>query len=146
MHYKLNNIGALVNTGNVLYQGAALSAGAATAGTGLDLGVPPAQSLVITTCFAGTTGAPTTGTVTLAVESSPDNSTWATANDRSGAAITLAVTAANKIGAVNVDCQYLEPGDRYLRVTPTVAFTGGTAPTAYFTVTAILGGEDTLPT
>jgi hypothetical protein len=146
MHPKLNNIGAYVDTANVLYQGAALAAGAATAGTGLDLGLPPAQSLVITTCIAGTTGTPTTGSVTLAVESSPDNSTWATANDRAGAAVTLAVTVANKIGSVDVDCQYLTPGDRYLRVTPTVAFTGGTTPAAYFTVTATLGGEDTLPT
>jgi hypothetical protein len=146
MHPKLNNIGAYVDTTNVLYQGAALEAGAATAGTGLDLGLPPAQSLVITTCIAGTTGTPTTGTVTLAVEASPDNSTWATANDRSGSAITLATTVANAVGAVDVDCQYLPSGTRYLRVTPTVAFTGGTDPAAYFTVAATLGGEDTLPT
>jgi hypothetical protein len=143
MHPYHNNIGHLFDAENVAYQGAGLSAGAATAGTGVSLGT--ARSFVLSATFAGTTGSPTTSTVTFALESSADNSTWHTANDRDGNAVTLAVTAANKTGSVNVDTQYFTKGDLYVRVTPTVAFTGGTSPTAYFSANFILGGLETLP-
>lgn len=140
MHPKDNNLGYYINAENNAYQGAGLSSGAATAGSAVLLNGQ--RSFVLVGHFAGTTGTPTTASVTFALESSADGSTWHTCNNRDGNAVTLAVTAANKIGSVDVDTQYFTKGDDRVRVTPTVAFTGGTSPTASFVAGIVFSSQE----
>lgn len=141
MHYKDNNFGSRINVSGSAYQGAGLSAGAASAGAAVDL--EGQRSFKLVAHFAGTTGSPTTASATFALESSANGSTgWHAVNDRDGNAVTLAVTAAQKVNSVDVDTQYFTVGDAYIRVTPTVAFTGGTAPTASFVASLVMSSQE----
>jgi hypothetical protein len=130
MHPKQNNYPYLY-TSQVAYQGAALSAGAATGGSAVSLNLRGSFSVSCT--IAGVTGSPTAYSVTLALQSSNDGSTWRAINDKSGNAVTVQATNTAPHAVVAVDTQYMTIGDDRVRVVPTVAFTGGTSPTAYFT-------------
>jgi len=93
--------------------------------------------LVVATGAA--TGTPTTTSVTSKLQHSDDGSTsWTDLTDGAGPT----VAAASSIGSVGVD---LAGAKRFVRVSRTVAFTGGTTPTVGVASTVILGGADKLP-
>lgn len=140
MHPYDNNFGYLVNTENSVYQGAGLTSGAGAAGSAVLLDAQ--RSFVLTAHYAGVTGSPTATSISFALESSADGSAWHTCHDRDGNAITLVVTAAEKINSVNVDTQYFTVGDDRIRVTPTTTFTGGTSPTAYVAVSMAVSKQE----
>lgn len=135
MHPKSNNYGYLVNANTLAYQGSAMASGAGAAGSAVALNLR--ASFVLVCGIAGSTGAPTSGTVTLALQASTDGTTFAAVNDRDGNPVTLAVTLANGIGSVNVDTQYFPVGSTHIRVVPTVAFSGGTSPAVSFVASLI---------
>ncbi len=88
-------------------------------------------------------GAPTTTSVITKLQDSADNSTFADYKpDGVNVATTAALTAATTENGVNVD---LTAARRYIRAVTTVAFTGGTSPTALIHASVILGGEATVP-
>lgn len=136
MHPKSNNYGYLLNANALAYQGSAMASGAGAAGSAVALNLR--ASFVLVCGIAGSTGSPTSGSVTLALQASPDGSAgWAAVNDRDGNPVTLAVTLANGIGSVNVDTQYFPVGSTHIRVVPTVAFSGGTSPAVSFVASLI---------
>jgi hypothetical protein len=89
-------------------------------------------------------GAPSAVTVQSTLQHSSDNATWTnyTPDGAASAAQTSAVSAASTQTTLAVD---LSGANRYLRVVTTVAFTGGTSPTALIAANLVLGGEPLVP-
>jgi hypothetical protein len=88
------------------------------------------------------TGAPTTASVITKLQDSADNVTFADyLPDGANVAVLPALTAANAEGNLAVD---LTLARRFIRAVSTVAFTGGTTPTAFTVTGIILSGENTL--
>lgn len=87
-------------------------------------------------------GTPTTTSVITKLQDSADNSTFADyLPDGVNVATTTALTAANTENGLSVD---LTLARRYIRAVTTIAFTGGTSPTALVAGTVVLSGENTL--
>jgi len=86
-------------------------------------------------------GAPTTTSVITKVQDSADGSTFADYAPLSALSVvqaTTALTATNTDNSVNVN---LSSARRYIRAVTTVAFTGGTSPTALVSAIVMLSGE-----
>jgi hypothetical protein len=144
MHPKTNNSGYLLNAETLAYQGSALSAGVASAGSAVALNLR--GSFVLVCAIAGSAGTPTSGTVTLAVQAAPSTTSgdFVAVDDRDGNPVTLAVTLTDGIGSVNVDTQYFPAGSTHVRVVPTVALSGGSSPTVSFTASLVTESWDHL--
>ena len=87
-------------------------------------------------------GAPTTTSVITKLQDSADGSTFADYAPASANAVvqaTAAVTAANTDNSMSVN---LSSARRYIRAVTTVAFTGGTSPTALVAAMVLLSGEN----
>ena len=87
-------------------------------------------------------GAPPTTSVITQLQDSADGSTFADYAPASANAVvqaTAAVTAANTDNSVSVN---LSSARRYIRAVTTVAFTGGTSPTALVAAMVLLSGEN----
>lgn len=89
------------------------------------------------------TGAPTTSSSITKLQDSADNSTFADYVDPNTGVVatTAALSAANTDNTVAIS---LTSARRYIRAVTTVAFTGGTTPTAFVAADVILAGEDRL--
>ena len=104
-------------------------------GTGVDRrNYRYATAIVMT---GATTGSPTSFTTTGKLQESSDDSTY---TDISGATVSL--TAANKLGEINVA---LSDKARYIRLVISTDFTGGSSPTVQVAGAIILGGAKELP-
>lgn len=138
-----HNIGSLIaGVQSVNPQASAASAG--INGEAIDrVSHSMALSCVIHTETGAETGSPTGVSVQSTLQHSPDGNTWSNflydgVNTAQGSPITAASTAQD----YPVD---LSLADRFIRVTTSVAFTGGSSPTVGVVATVILGGENTLP-
>lgn len=91
------------------------------------------KSLVASVITGAVSGTPTATSMTIKVQhgSASDGSDMA---DVSGAAATI--TAADSVAEINVNCRGLK---RYVRVTETTTFTGGTTPAVLVGATISLG-------
>ena len=137
-----HNIGALLDTVTSVFP---QSSGAATInGSSIDRQAHSmALSCVLHQVAGAVGGAPTTTSVTTQLQHAPDNSTWTNfVPGATGSGATPAVTAADTGSSVSID---LASAYRYIRAVTTVAFTGGTSPTALVAADVILGGENTAP-
>lgn len=76
-------------------------------------------AVVVTTGAA--TGTPTSFTITVSIEDSPDNTNWT-----AYASSVVVASTVNSAAMGNVD---LRGADRYVRVSAVTAFVGGTTPT-----------------
>ena len=97
------------------------------------------DSCVLFVQAGAATGAPTT--LSLTAKLTECATSGGSYTDVPGAAIT-AITAVSTSARVNVD---LSGCLRYLKVSETVAFTGGTAPTLGAASSVVLGGADSYP-
>lgn len=87
-------------------------------------------------------GAPTTTSVITKLQDSADNSAFLDYKpDGVNVATNAALTAANTENSLSVD---LTLARRYIRAVTTVAFTGGTTPTALVAADVVLSGENTV--
>ena len=143
MHASMSNIGAYLKTAGASnavqgYSPAAVAAGT-TYGDAFD--VTGARSCVLTGMLGSATGAPTTQSVALSLESAlPTGSTWvAVANS------TFTLDTDETAKEVDVNLMALTSGHTRLRVKAVVAFTDGTTPKALVGATVALGGYDNLP-
>ncbi len=87
-------------------------------------------------------GAPTTTSVITKLQDSADNTTfadYAPANQNSVVQACAALTATNTDNTANIN---LSSARRYIRAVTTVAFTGGTSPTALVAATLVIAGEN----
>lgn len=132
--FQSTNIGALIKA--VFGVAPAAQSAGAVSGAAIDrLGY---LSCVLAVITGAVTGSPSAQSATCQIEHSDDGlSNWGAL---SGAQV--AVTAANSIGQVDVD---LSGAKRYIRVTNTTAFTGGSGPTLASGAAVILGGAEKLP-
>jgi hypothetical protein len=90
-------------------------------------------------------GAPSTTSVVTKLQDSADNSSfadYAPANQNNVVQACAALTATNTDNAVGIN---LSSARRYIRAVTTVAFTGGTAPTALVAATLVVAGENLVP-
>lgn len=141
-----NNIGALYKADNLGLVPAAQSA-VSRQGTALAPNTWGSGTLVGLTGAA--TGTPTALSVTYGLETR-DASTapagpWVALNDADGNPVEVEVTTASTIAEVDFDLQYVPEGHTEMRVTETVAFTGGTTPTVLSGAVLVLGGASSLP-
>lgn len=97
------------------------------------------DSLVATVITGAISGTPTTTAMAIKVQHGAA-SDGSDAADVSGA--TGAITAADSVAQVDVDCRALK---RYVRVTETTTFTGGTTPAVLVGATISLGQASTGP-
>ncbi len=89
------------------------------------------------------TGSPTTTSVTVTLQDSADNSSWAAYQpDGANNATLAALTAATTEGELDID---LSLARRYIRASAVVAFTGGTSPAVSHYAVVTLGGESSQP-
>lgn len=143
MNPRQNDIGHYIKTNNNSIPIQNVNAGSDVNGTGFDRqgygsGVMQAQT-------GSATGSPSAQTHRFVLEESSDNSTFTTAQDRSGNDITIDITEDDKLDEIDVDFQALK---RYLRVTYDASessFTGGSSPTNDIAASLIFGGADELP-
>jgi len=87
-------------------------------------------------------GAPTTTSVITKLQDSADNTTfadYAPANQNSVVQACTALTATNTDNVANIN---LSSARRYIRAVTTVAFTGGTSPTALVAAAVVIAGEN----
>lgn len=96
------------------------------------------NSCVLVAVSGAVSGSPTAQTLDAKLQESDDQSTW---SDVPGGAIAQ-ITAANSIAEKDVN---LRGRKRYIRVSETVGFTGGTSPTLGAASFVILGGADKEP-
>jgi hypothetical protein len=137
------NIGALVDVVTSV-RDAAASAGTVN-GVTIDRALHNMPlSCVLHADLDAITGTPTATTVSSTLQHAPDGATWTNYTDpNTGVAATTAnLTAANTENQLAVD---LTLAYRYLRVNTTVAFTGGSSPTAMVGARLVLAGEPELP-
>ncbi|ADO68705.1 hypothetical protein [Stigmatella aurantiaca] len=97
------------------------------------------DSCVLAAQTGSASGGPTSLTLAAKLQESADGSTGWT--DVAGAAIEPLISE-NGVARVNVR---LPTAKRYLRVTETVSFTGGTSPTLGASSTLVLCGPDEIP-
>ncbi len=137
-----HNIGALLAAVTSVFPQS--SAAATVDGSSIDRDAHSmAGSCVLHQVAGALGGAPSTASVITKLQDSADNSTFADYKpDGVNVATTVALTAADTENSVNVD---LAAARRYIRAVTTVAFTGGTSPTALVAADVILGGENTAP-
>jgi len=95
------------------------------------------ESAIFILQTGATTGNPTSFSVTARIEDADVVGVW---SNVTGA--TTALTAINSTAELNVNLLALR---RYVRVVGTLAFVGGTAPTASLSSAAILAGARNLP-
>ena len=101
------------------------------------------QSCVLSASVGTAAGAPSAQAVTYKLQDSAENITFADyVEPVSGVVPTVALTANNTFGIVNVD---LSAARRYVQVVATPAFTGGTSPSLPGEATLIFGGANTQP-
>ena len=87
-------------------------------------------------------GAPTTTSVITKLQDSADNASfadYAPANQNSVVQACAALTATNTDNTANIN---LSSARRYIRAVTTVAFTGGTSPTALVAAAVVIAGEN----
>lgn len=131
----LSEVGAYIKPAH----GVSPAASAASTRTGSAIDRLGYHSCVLSVQSGATSGSPTSFTLDAKLQDSADGSTdW---TDIADAAIT-ALTAADSTGKVHVD---LAGARRYVRVSQTIAFVGGTAPTLGNAAQVILGGPSALP-
>jgi hypothetical protein len=115
-------------------------------GTGVDirtLGGGPFASCSLVGSTGAVVGAPTTQTLTIKIQDSADNASFADYIPPTlAAAPTLVITASNTAAKIGVD---LSGARQYIRVTATQAFTGGASPQQYANAHVILGGAQIEP-
>jgi len=99
-----------------------------------------AQSCILHQAAGAISGSPSASSITSIIEDSVDGSTLA--GTVSGSGSPAALTAQNTESQVGVD---LSAARRYVRITMTVAFTGGTSPAALVYGDLVFGGEQELP-
>jgi hypothetical protein len=95
-------------------------------------------SCVLHTALGAISGSPSATGVSTKIQHSSDNSTWV---DYATTSQGPTLTAANTDISAPVD---LSSAQRFLRVVMTVAFTGGTTPSAIAAADIIIGGESHL--
>jgi hypothetical protein len=104
------------------------------------------QSCVLTTDTGVTSGSPTSFTVNAKIQHSADGSTgWADYTPPGGAAADAAITAITAASTQEKKSIDLSGAYQYVRISETVAFVGGTAPTVGACSKLILGGAPALP-
>jgi len=135
------NIGALLSV--VTSVEPQSSAAATINGTGIDRQAHSMAGCCVLHQAAGAVGGtPTTTSVVTKLQDSPDNSTFSDYKpDWVNVATNAALTAANTENSLSVD---LTAANRYIRAVTTVAFTGGTSPTALVAADVVLSGENTV--
>ena len=115
-------------------------------GGGIDRSIAGGKTYLSCVLFAGVgaaAGAPTTEGVTYKLQDSSDNITFADYTEPvSGAVPSVALTANNTFGSVNVD---LSAARQYVQVVGTPAFTGGTSPSIPGHAVLVFGGSNTQP-
>ena len=87
-------------------------------------------------------GAPTTTSVVTKLQDSADNTTfadYAPASANSVVQACAALTATNTDNLANIN---ISSARRYIRAVTTVAFTGGTSPTALVAAAVVIAGEN----
>ena len=117
----------------------AVASATTAAGTGID--TQGYGSAVVHVNAGLTTGLPTTASITVRLQHSTNNSTWANITGAALSAVTptSAVTAAGKLDYT------FNATNRYIRTAAVSALAGGTTPTIPYAVSVVLGGSDTLP-
>ena len=121
-----------------------ISGSTAVNGAGVD--TKGLNTAVIRARGEAASGSPTTATLTVKLQESSDNSTFADALDNTGTVIgfTLTVTSANAGGLARIEGLGLNR-KRYLRAVVTPAFTGGTSPASVVFAEILLGRAFTRP-
>lgn len=103
-----------------------------------------AGSAVLHQALGAISGSPSAASVQTSIQHSPDSSTWTNfiaSNTYPNVAQTPALSTANTDTAIPVD---LSAALRYIRAVTTVAFTGGTSPSAIVSADIAIGGETRL--
>jgi hypothetical protein len=129
------------NIGAYLTPRAGLVRAASAAGTrfGPAIDRTDLDSCMISYNVDAITGAPTSLSITVSLQDSPDATTW-TDRPLAGSAVKTTATAE----CVGVDCNTSQLA-KFVRVKEVVTFVGGTAPTADATAHAIFGAARKLP-
>lgn len=118
---------------------------ATTSGTGIDLRSIGkfAQGAKAVVYVGAATGTPDAFTVDAVIEDSANNSNWNTATDAEGNNYAMTQMSAAGIGTIeNVDVGRLR---RYVRLSVTHAFTGGTSPKLGLSGVILLGNSQESP-
>lgn len=144
MHLLNTDIGAFIKA-NVQALAPASQVAGSRNGTAID--ITDFRSGVLVVNLGAVSGTPTTTSVTYALQSNTDGGStgWAALKDQDGNGITLAVTAGGASQEKDFTLQYIPQDHLFVRVTETVAFTGGTAPAVLSSATFVLGGAQRLP-
>ena len=105
----------------------------------------PFESLVVCARLGAAAGSPTAESLTLKIQDSADNSTFADYKDESGVVVTTAVGLASAAPATNDNAKIqlavrTRNSRRYMRVVYILGFTAGTAPTQDIAGTVIAAG------
>jgi hypothetical protein len=145
MHPSLSNIGAYLRTAGSSNAAQGFTPEALAAGTtyGDAFAVDGAKSCTLTGLSGAATGTPTSYSVTYSLQSSTDSDSGGTWTDVASSSVAL--TADDKAGEVDVNLMGLTSGHYYLRVKTVVAITGGTSPKVLAAANVALGGFERLP-
>lgn len=143
MHPDNVQIGFRIKANN---QALAPASNAAGSRNGAAIDVSKYQSAVLAANIGATSGSPTATSITYAVQTSADGSTgWTALKDIDGNDVTLAITTTGAAYEKDINLQYVPAGSPYVRVTETVAFTGGSSPAVVSGAILVLGGAQKLP-